>query len=185
MTTVDVALIILGVLTLLAATFSVGLMLGQRHQRLRIVDVSVGVPKVIGSNFATCLIIRVMNPGSRPVVVQEAGLTLENGEDIGFYPEPVVDMNGPFSEPLPPFKLTDGEASNLYRQANGGVCQYLAENKGMGGQRVRFRPFVRYALGKRRRADTWWTVDVDSAEFTPDEPGRFRRLLVRVQHALQ
>lgn len=185
MTTVDVALIILGALTLLAATFSVGLMLGQRHQRLRIIDVYVDVPSVLGSSAGPQFTIRVMNPGSRPVVVQEAGLTLETGEEIGFYPSIVVDMSSPFCEPLPPFKLEDGEASNLYRQTKGGVCQYLAETKGLGGQRVRFRPFVRYGLGKRRRADTWWTVDVDSAEFTPDRSRRLRRLVLRVQHALQ
>ena len=184
-TTVDVALLVLSALTLLAATFSVGLMLGQRHQRLRIIDVYVGVPTVPGSNSGPQFTIRVMNPGSRPVVVQAAGMTLETGEDINFYPSIVVDMSSPFCEPLPPFKIEDGEASNLYRQTTGGVCQYLAETKGMGGQRVRFRPFVRYALGKCRRADTWWTVDVDAATFTPDEPGRLRRFLFRVKHRLQ
>lgn len=185
MTTVDVVLIALTFLTLLTAVFSVGLMLGQRHQRLRIIDVYVGVPTVPGSVSVAHFTIRVMNPGSRPVVVQEAGLTLETGEEINLYPSIVVDMSSRFCEPLPPFKLEDGEASNLYRQAKGGVCQYLDETMDMGGQRIRFRPFVRYALGKRRRADTWWTVDVDAAEFTRDEPGPLGRLLLRVQHAFQ
>jgi hypothetical protein len=83
MTAIDVVLVLVGSLTLLATVSSVGLTLGQCHQRLRIIDVSVGAPRLTGVNSTTCLIVRVMNPGSRPIVVQEAGLTLEGGPTNG------------------------------------------------------------------------------------------------------